>query len=82
MQPPHGTGDFIGVTGGGVEDLPSEPVGAMSARSLLRLPAEERERLLVQAAALVMDEYEDGGSLAGFEAMSWEDHVDASLGDE
>ncbi len=65
-----------------VEELPTQPVGAMSARSLLQLPAAEREQLLEQAAALVADEYEDDGSLAGFEAMSWEDHVDASLGDE
>jgi Zn-dependent peptidase ImmA (M78 family) len=62
-----------------VEELPGEPAGALSARSLVRLPAAERERLLEQAAAVVADDYEDEASLAGFEAMSWEDQVEASF---
>lgn len=62
--------------------LPAEPARTVSARSLLRLTAAERERLLAQAAAVVAHEYEDGASLAGFEALSWEDYVDASLDDD
>ena len=65
-----------------IDDLASEPTGAMSARSLVRLPPAQRERLLEQAAAVIADEYEDEASLSGFEAMSWEDHVDASLDDD
>ena len=62
-----------------VDELDQAPLGAMDARSLLRLPANERDRLMVQAAALVADEYEDSGDLAEFESLSWEDHFDASI---
>jgi Zn-dependent peptidase ImmA (M78 family) len=62
-----------------IDEIPTEPTSVMSAKSLLRLPAAERDRLLEQAAAVVADEYKDGASLSGFEAMNWEDHVDTSV---
>lgn len=55
------------------------PRGAIDARSLLALPMEERERLLMRAAAAIADEYEAGGRLAGLEMLSWEDHFDAPV---
>ena len=64
-----------------VDELDAEPPGALSARSLLRLPPEERNRLLAQAAAAVVDEYEEGGALTGFESLSWEDHFDTPVED-
>ena len=64
-----------------VAELEAEPRGAMDARSLLRLSVSERDRLMEQAAAVVTDEYEDGGGLSGFESLSWEDHFDASIDD-
>ena len=62
-----------------VEEIEEAPVGPLDARSLLRLPAGERDRLMEQAAAVAAEEYEEGGGLAGFESLSWEDHFDASL---
>lgn len=62
--------------------LGSEGVGAMSARSLRRLPAAERDRFLEQAAAIVAGNYEAGASLAGFEALRGEDQLDTSLDDD
>ena len=59
----------------------TEPVAALSARSALRLPPEERNRLLAQAAEAIAHEYEEGGALAGFEFLSWEDHFDAPVED-
>lgn len=56
-----------------------EPVGALDARTLLRMPKDERERLMVQAAAVVADEYNDGGDLSGFESLSEEDLCDQSV---
>jgi hypothetical protein len=47
----------------------------------VRLPPAERERLLAQAAEAVADEYEEGGTLSGFEALSWEDHFDTPVSD-
>ena len=64
-----------------MDKLDQAPPGAMDAKSLLRLPASERDRLMEQAAAAVADEYEDGGNLTGFESLSWEDHFDESLDD-
>jgi len=58
-----------------------EPVDSLDARSLLRMPKGERDRLLKQAAALVADEYEDGGGLSGLESLSEEDHFDQSIDD-
>jgi len=58
-----------------------EPSGPLDARSLMRLPREERDRLMEQAATLVADEYEAGGGLAGFESLSEEDHFDESVED-
>ena len=58
-----------------------EPVGALDARSLVRLPTEERDRLMEQAAALVAGEYKDGGGLSGHESLSEEDHIDQSIDD-
>lgn len=52
------------------------PVGGMDARSLHRITKADRKRLLEQAAALVSKDYEDGGDLTGFEALSEEDHHD------
>ena len=39
----------------GVEELAEEPVGALDARSLLRLPKNERDRLLKQVASVVIN---------------------------
>jgi hypothetical protein len=64
-----------------VDELDAEPPGALSARSLLRLSPEERNRLLTQAAEAVADEYEEGGALTGFESLSWEDHFDTPVED-
>jgi len=58
-----------------------EPAGPLDARSLMRLPREERDRLMEQAATLVADEYEAGGGLAGFESLSEEDLFDESVED-
>ncbi|MCP3964444.1 MAG: ImmA/IrrE family metallo-endopeptidase [bacterium] len=64
-----------------VDEFDEIPPGAMDARSLLRLPASERDRLMEQAVAVVADEYEDDSDLAGFESLSWEDYFDTSLSD-
>ncbi|MCP4589617.1 MAG: ImmA/IrrE family metallo-endopeptidase [bacterium] len=64
-----------------VADLDAQPLGAMDARSLLQLSPNERDRLMEQAAAVVADEYDNGGGLSGFESLSWEDQYDASLDD-
>lgn len=65
-----------GVTG----DLAAEePAGAIDARSLLRMPKAERDRLMAQAAAVVGDEYEQAGDLSGFESLTEEDHFDESV---
>jgi hypothetical protein len=56
-----------------------EPVGPLDARSLLRMSKTERDRLMQQAAALVADDYEDGGGLSGLESLSEEDHFDQSI---
>jgi hypothetical protein len=63
------------------DELDVAPLGSLSARSLVRLPPAERERLLAQAAEAVADEYEEGGTLSGFEALSWEDHFDTPVSD-
>ena len=56
--------------------------GSMDARSLIRLPKDERERLMEQAAALVQGDYDtDGGALAGFDALGEEDHRDKPVED-
>lgn len=62
-----------------VERIEDIPVGPLDARSLLSLPAGEKDRLMQQAAALVAEEYEEQGGLTGFESLSWEDHFDESL---
>lgn len=64
-----------------VDEIDAEPPGALSARSLLRLPPEERNRMLAQAAEAIADEYEEGGALTGFESLSWEDHFDTPAED-
>jgi hypothetical protein len=51
----------------------------VSARSLLRMTKQERERLMEQAASVVAVDYEDGGKLSGFESLAEEDHFDQSL---
>ncbi|HNR99357.1 MAG TPA: ImmA/IrrE family metallo-endopeptidase [Planctomycetota bacterium] len=53
----------------------------MDARVLLKLPKAERDRLLKQAAELVEGEYQKGGSLTGFDALSEEDHRDKPVED-
>ena len=63
----------------GLEDIPGEPPGALDARTLVRLPKDERDRLMEQGAAMVADEYEKRGELAGFETLSEEDHFDEPL---
>ena len=62
------------------EEVPAVP-GSMDARTLLKLPREERERLLEQAATLVEGDYKESGRLTGFDALSKEDHSDESLED-
>jgi Zn-dependent peptidase ImmA (M78 family)/transcriptional regulator with XRE-family HTH domain len=59
---------------------PAAP-GSMDARTLLKLPKEERDRLMEQAALLVEGDYQTGGGLTGFDALSEEDHSDKSLED-
>lgn len=56
-----------------------EPAGALDARTLLRMPKTERDRLMAQAAAAVGDEYEQDGDLSGFESLTEEDHFDESV---
>lgn len=56
-----------------------EPIGPLDARSLLRLSKSERDRLMQQAAALVTDDYEDGGDLSGLESLTEEHHFDQSV---
>ena len=63
----------------GIEDIPGEPVGPLDARSLVRLPKNERDRLMEQAAAIVAEEYEKNGDLTGFETLSEEDQFDDSV---
>ncbi len=62
------------------EEVPPTP-GSMDARTLLKLPKDERDRLMEQAAALVEGDYREGGSLTGFEALSEEDHRDKPVDD-
>ncbi len=64
-----------------VDEFDGEPLSALDSRSLLRLPASERNRLMEQAAAVVAEDYEGHGDLTGFESLSWEDHFDKSLED-
>lgn len=58
-----------------------QPIGALDARSLLRMPKNERDRLMRQAATSVADEYKDDGGLSGFESLSEGDHRDKSVDD-
>jgi Zn-dependent peptidase ImmA (M78 family) len=55
--------------------------GSMDARTLLKLPKDERDRLMEQAATLIESEYQEGGSLTGFDALSEEDHRDTPVED-
>ena len=57
------------------------PRGTLDARTLLRLPKEERDRLMEQAATLLEGDCREGGSLTGFDALSEEDHRDAPVED-
>lgn len=57
-----------------------QPLGALDARTLRRLPEGERNKLMEQAAAHVVEEYKDGGGLSGFESFSEEDLFDNPLG--
>ncbi|MCC6285144.1 MAG: ImmA/IrrE family metallo-endopeptidase [Phycisphaerales bacterium] len=50
------------------EERPSVP-SSMDARTLMKLPKAERERLMEQAATLVESDYGAGGSLTGFDAL-------------
>ena len=65
-----------GVTRDVTDKEPTEP---LDARTLAGLPESARDRLMAQAAAMAADEYEAGGGLAGFEALSEEDHFDESF---
>lgn len=62
-----------------VSEAGEEPVGALDARALTRMSKRERDRLMEQAAAVVADEYENGGGLSGLESLSEEDHRDESI---
>jgi len=57
------------------EECPPAP-SSMDARTLLKLPKEERERLMEQAATLLEGDYQEGGSMTGFDALSEEDYFD------
>lgn len=61
-----------------LDDRPAEP-GSMDARTLMKLPNAERERLMEQAAALVERDYRDGGALRGFDALTEDDHRERSI---
>ena len=61
------------------EDKVASPASAMDPRSLHRMPRDQRERLMEQAAALVENDYRKHGSLDGFDALAEEDHSDGSL---
>jgi len=61
----------------GEEGLPAPT--SMDARTLLKLPKDDRDRLLEQAATLVETEYQEGGSLTGFDALSEGDHRDTPI---
>lgn len=63
-----------------IEERPSVP-SSMDARTLMKLPKAERERLMEQAATLVEGDYGTGGSLTGFDALGKEDHFDDSIED-
>lgn len=69
-----------GVTGG-LEAFDEEPVGALDARVLMRLPKAEQDRIMEQAAAVVVDDYGANGGLSGLESLSEEDHLDRSVDD-
>ncbi len=56
------------------EDTPHRRLSAMD---LLKLPAEERERLLTAAADSAVVAYTEGGSLSGFDAFGEKDLLDA-----
>ncbi len=58
-----------------------ESIGALDARSLLRLPKSERDPLMRQAATLVRQEYKNGGELSGLASLSEEDHFDECVED-
>lgn len=62
------------------EDRTSVP-SSMDARTLLKLPKAERDRLLEQAATLVEGDYQTDGGLTGFDALSEEDHRDKPVDD-
>jgi hypothetical protein len=58
-----------------IEERPSVP-SSMDARTLMKLPKVERERLMEQAATLVEGDYGTAGKLTGFDALGKEDHHD------
>jgi hypothetical protein len=62
------------------EERPSVP-SSMDARTLLKLPKAERDRLMEQAATLVEGDYQTAGGLTGFDALSEEDHRDKPIDD-
>lgn len=57
-----------GVTSDRVSPVP--PATTCDARALLRMSREDRDRVMERAAALVEDDYKDGGALRGFDANS------------
>jgi len=54
---------------------------SLDARTLLKLPKADRDRIMAKAAALIEDEYREGGGLSGFESLSEEDHRDDAVSD-
>ncbi len=64
-----------------VNALDKKPFGALDARSLLPLAKSERDRLMEQAAAVVVEDYENDGVLTGVESLSEEDHFDSTVDD-
>lgn len=63
----------------GLDDPAPEQEGPLDARSVMRLPQKERERLLEQAAVIAASEYENQGGLAGLESLAEEDHRDVPV---
>jgi hypothetical protein len=69
---------------GCVKDEPAAkpPLGYVSAADVMKLPAEEREALLANAARLAQDEYETNPDLTDFEAYGEEDLRDETPPDD
>ena len=58
------------------EQTKQGPIGTVSARDLLQLPIEERNRVLAEAAVRAEEYYRSDPDLTGFEAYSEHDYYD------